>query len=74
MATEPCGSKAARACWPQRGVQNQSGVGGLDGLLQECGATFHPRQKDVALALHPAARARMCSVCAWSERALCTHN
>ena len=31
VATEPCGSKAARDRWPHRGVQNQRGVGRLDG-------------------------------------------
>ena len=40
-----CGSRAARARWLHQGVQNRGSVRELDGILQECGATFYPLEK-----------------------------
>ena len=58
-----CGSSAARSWWLRLGAQSEGGVGGLDGALQECGATFHsPGAKRNAHALH-LQRERACATC-----------
>ena len=72
MAAEPCGSKAARACWPQRGVQNQGGVGGLDGFCKSAERHFTPSTKRCGTRTSPCSEsAHVQRVCAWSASARC---